>query len=188
MSQNIRKSAGLLILTIMLLTSAVWLCVQTHARADDARKQTVETDNRGYTTRYLYQPNPEHGVFEVKQTDKDGNVTQWYQHFDDEEGKTLIDIVRRPGEKPADESIQFITYNVYRPDGNIAEFYEYTGNGVLRQRVKYVYDEKGNWIEGIIYDANGKKKGKELTPPESWLYGKKKKSLSINPPQPTPTR
>jgi hypothetical protein len=41
--------------------------------------------------------------------------------------------------------------------------------------VKYVYDEKGNWIEGIIYDANGKKKGKELTPPEALLYGKKKK-------------
>jgi hypothetical protein len=107
---------------IMLLTSAVWLGVQTHTRADDARKHTVETDDHGYTTRMLYQTNPEHGVFELKQTDKDGNVTQWYQHFEDEEGKVLIDIIHRVGEERPYESIQFIRYNVYRPNGNISEF------------------------------------------------------------------
>ena len=141
------------------------------------RKSEIETNEQGYVTRMLWQPNEEHGAFELKQTDRDGKVAQWYQHFVDEDGKALIDIIRDPlgqGLTFAYESIRIIRYNTYRPDGNISEFYEYTGDGVLRQRVKYKYDQNGNWVEGIIYNDKGKQIGKELTPPEARLYGARK--------------
>jgi hypothetical protein len=154
----------------------VGACIGVFAFADDQRKQTVETDDQGNTTRMLYHVNPDHGIFELKQTDKRDEVIQWYQYFVDQCGKVLIEVTRcAPGEdeKSTYESIRSIRYNVYRPDGNISEFYEFSGDGVLRQRVSYVYDKKGKWVEGIIFDSKGRKKGKELTPPEARLYGKK---------------
>lgn len=141
------------------------------------RSSSVETNAQGLITRILWQPNREHGAFEVKQTDKDGNVTQWYQYFVDEDGKVLVDIVRSPSGRGVTsdyQSIRFITYNTYRADGDISQFYEFTGDGVLRQRVEYRYDDKGNWLDGIIYNSKGEKVGKELTPPEARLYGVKK--------------
>jgi len=141
------------------------------------RSSSVETNAQGFTTRILWQPNQEHGAFELKQTDKDGNVTQWYQHFVDEHGKDLIDVVRSPsgrGVASGYESIRFITYNTYRADGNISQLYEFTGDGLLRRKVEYKYDENGKWLEGVIYNSKGEKIGKELTPPEAWLYGLKK--------------
>jgi hypothetical protein len=118
----------------------------------------------------LDQPNADQGTFELKQTDKTGKVTQWYQHFVDADGKELISIVRDPSSY---ESISWIRYNTYRGDGNIAEFYEFTGDGLLHRRVKYEYDNKGNWLYGVVYNAQGRASGKELSAPESWLYGTK---------------
>jgi hypothetical protein len=141
------------------------------------RKSVIETNEEGYITRMLWQPNEHLGVFETKQSDKNGKVTQWTQQFVDEEGKVLITIVRDPlgqGATFAYEDIRVIQYNKYRPDRNISEFYEYTGDGVLRQRVKYIYDQNGEWVEGIIYNSKGQTIGKEMTPPEARLYGSRK--------------
>ena len=164
-------------------TSAIFgllsLTFYSHVDADPAqteRKSRTETDAKGYTTTYLFQQNPQYGVFELKEKDKGGNVTQWYQHFVDSDGKEIIEIDRVvPGVKqPPYQTIQLTVTYQYNKDRNVSESFEFFGDGTLRQHVVYIYDTRGNWLEGDIYDPSGKAIGKELTPPESHLYGKYK--------------
>ena len=117
------------------------------------------------------------GDYETKQTAPDGKVLQWYQGFADSDGKCLIDIIRAGagGDIPTYAGIQVITYHVYRPDGNISETYEFLGSGPILKHVVYRYSEDGKWLKGDIYDENGKLVGSELTKPEVFMYGEKRK-------------
>ena len=118
------------------------------------------------------------GDYETKQTSPEGKVLQWYQDFGDSDGKCLIDIVRvsPSGDIPAYAGIQTITYYFYRPDGNLSEKYEFFGNGPIRQHVVYRYNQDGEWLKGDIYDEKGKYIGSELTKPEAYMYGDKRKT------------
>ena len=118
------------------------------------------------------------GDYETKQTAPDGKVLQWFQGFADSDGKCLIDIVRAGGgdDIPTHAGIQVITHYVYRPDGNISEKYEFFGGGPIRKHVVYRYSEDGKWLKGDIYDENGKRVGSEMTKPEAFMYGEKRKA------------
>ena len=114
--------------------------------------------------------------FETKVTDKDGNITQWYQHFKDAEGKEIVEITRKTGGnwKPPYESIQFVTTFSYNTNGNVSETFEFFGNGELRHHTVYRYDEHGNYLMGDVYNSTGKPDGHEISKPEAHLYGMKK--------------
>jgi hypothetical protein len=138
-------------------------------------KEITQTEGNGTTTKMIYQSVPEQGIFELKETDKNGVVTQWYQHFLDSQGKEIIQIARKLPNTgiPEYESIQLITTYTYNADGNISESYEYFGNGLLRRHVIYKYDSDGKWLRGNVYDAHGKSLGEETTAPDDHLYHKK---------------
>ena len=141
------------------------------------REATTRTEPNGRILRILSQPNAKYGVFELKQTDESGKITQWYQHYLDADGKEIISITRQTiGDwKPPYESIQFITHYTYNADGNVLEANEFFGDGSLRHRVLYEYDTNGKWVHGTVYDAAGKRIGGEQTPPQAHLYGEKRK-------------
>jgi hypothetical protein len=116
------------------------------------------------------------GHYETKQTARDGKVLWWDHGFADADGKCVISIVRAGTDIPAHAGIQLITHRVYRPDGNISEKYEFFGSGPIRNHVIYRYNEDGKWLKGDIYDAKGKHIGSELTEPEAFMYGEKRKA------------
>jgi hypothetical protein len=118
------------------------------------------------------------GDYDTKQTAPDGKVLQWYQGFADADGKCVIHIVRvgAGDDIPTHAGIQLITYYVYRPDGNISEKHEFFGSGPIRKHVMYRYSEDGKWLKGDVYDEKGKCVGSELTKPEVFMYGEKRKA------------
>ncbi len=130
----------------------------------------VAKDAEGNTTMF--------GDYETKQTAPDGKVLQWYHGFADSDGKCLIDIVRAGAgdDIPAHAGIQVITHYIYRPDGNISEKYEFFGSGPIRKHVVYRYSQDGKWLKGDIYDEKGKHVGSEMTKPEVFMYGEKRKA------------
>jgi hypothetical protein len=157
-----------------LLFAVPIVLATTSDNSTEGRKQTVDNGN-GDTTTMLWQPNLEHGVFDLKQTDANGKVDQWYQHYVDGQGKELISIVRESKMSgPAYQSIAYITTYTYNSSGNVAEEFEFFGNGVLRNHVIYRYDASGNFLRGDYFDADGKPHGSSPTPPEAHLYGTKK--------------
>jgi hypothetical protein len=148
----------------------------------EGRKISITTNTLGYVTRLLWQPNELHGVFELKQFDPKGSKTQWYQYYVDAQGKVLIEICWKTAGLTNDQcctAIHHIRYNLYRVDNNIAGFYEFSGEGNLRQRVEYEYDSEGNWIKGVIWNSKGARGGNELTPPVSRLYGLHREKLKV---------
>jgi len=153
------------------------MSLATFAQDSPAKRQeTTNTEANGTSTHMLWQPKPEHGVFDLKQTDKTGKVTQWYQYYVDSEGKVIIGITRFVGDgNRTYESIQFITHYTYNADGNVLEENEFFGDGTLRHRIVYRYDAAGKWLQGDLYDATGKLRGQKRTPPEAHLYGEKHK-------------
>lgn len=130
----------------------------------------VAKDGQGNTTVY--------GRHVTKQTDPDGKVLQWYQFFADADGKCVITIARAglADDLPANDGIQLISYHIYRPDGNIAEKYDFLGSGPIQKHVIYRYGSDGKYLKGDIYDEKGKQIGSELTKPEVFMYGDKRKS------------
>jgi len=140
------------------------------------REQYTNSKNGTFpSSSEVSQPNPEFGAFEVKETNKDGKITQWYQHFVDNEGKEIISIVRQGIGKAPYESIQFLKHLSYNQDGNVSETWEFSGDGTLLKHVVYRYTPDGKWIGGDDYDGNGKLLGHEAIPPEAHMYGEKKK-------------
>jgi len=130
----------------------------------------VAKDGEGNTTVF--------GDYDTKQTAPDGKVLQWYQGFADADGKCVIDVIHSGAgsDIPSHGGIQLITYRIYRPDGNIAEKYEFFGSGPIRKHVIYRYSSGGKWLKGDIYDDKGKHIGSELTKPEVYMYGEKRKA------------
>jgi hypothetical protein len=130
----------------------------------------VAKDAEGNTTVF--------GDYETKQTAPDGKVLQWDQGFADSDGKCLIDIVRAGAgdDIPTHAGIQLITHYVYRPDGNLSEKYEFFGSGPIRKHVIYRYSEDGKWLKGDVYDEKGKHIFSEMTKPEVFMYGDKRKA------------
>ena len=114
--------------------------------------------------------------YETKTTAPNGKVLWWDIGFGDE-GKSFVEIVRNGAgdDIPTHDGIQLIVHRVYRPDGNISEKREFFGNGPLRQRVIYRYSDDGKWLKGDCYDGNGKHTASELTKPEAFMYGDKRK-------------
>jgi hypothetical protein len=130
-------------------------------------KTYAEADKDGSTTAYIL-------GFEVKEKDKNGKITQWYQSFKDSDGKEVLYIARVvPGleNHPPYESIQLITTYIYNKDRNVSEEFEFYGDGTLRHHTLHKYTIDGKWIEGDEYDATGKLIARELTPPQAHLYG-----------------
>jgi len=141
------------------------------------RKPHITSDEMG-TTRVLEQPNPTHGVFEMKLTGADGQPSQWHQYFKDVDGKILIQVTRNTvghDENPPYEGVQFITHYTYLPNGNVSTVHEYLGDGRLRRKTVYRYDEFSRFVRGEIF-RDGKKVGYTSTPPTDFMYGAKQKA------------
>ena len=114
----------------------------------------------------------------------------WQQSYLDEKGRILIGIIRysQDDEKPADSEnscIKIIIHYQYDLNGNVSEWYEYYGDGRLKQKVIVNYDDKGQFLYGDVYmhsrnTGKFKKFGKMLTKPEYFMYGDKEKNVPVS--------
>jgi RHS repeat-associated protein len=153
--------------------------------AEDSKPIKIGPDGRGYltdqssdgtiTTRIL-QMEPKIRCVEVKQVDKSGNITQWYQHFFDAQSHEILTIVRKTPSNPPDYAgIISIWARTYNKNGSIEDEYEYEGNSRLMDHAVNIYSWFGKWLRADHYNSKGTFSGSTYTPPENFLDGEKSK-------------
>lgn len=116
------------------------------------RKVTVERTQQGGTN--IFVQLPDNTVVEFKGLDSKGRPVEWIQKFTDTHGRALVEIYRMPFRKenvqPRD-GIFYIFHHHYNDDGSLASTVEFFGDGRIRRRVVYRYNDKGTLLGGEVF-------------------------------------
>jgi hypothetical protein len=125
----------------------------------------IDKTRKGETSVSVEQANPKHGLFEQKTIlDETGEILHWQQDFVDENGKVVVQVLRKAmgHDVPVHEGVQYINHHTYRPDGERDTTVEFFGDGRIRKRTVNRYDEKGTLLGADVF-RDGKKVG--------WVHG-----------------
>lgn len=158
-----------------LTLGCVFICLASlNVHTEEQQQVRVEKTEDGLTQLTRLQIPPAKGVFEHKTVDDDGKLLQWIQTYVDEEGKVVLEIVRKAlgpenDNVPIHDGVQYINHHQYSPDGKLHSSLSFFGDGRLRQRVVYRYEEDGT-VRGEVM-RNGKRVG-IITPPSGLIRRK----------------
>lgn len=100
---------------------------------------------------------------------------QFYKVYRDPMKKVILRYYwigeKHAGIRAAAEGFLTMTYNEF---GNVEYIYDFDIHGALKRFTEHRYDSNGKWIEGRVFDANMSRVGTELTPPQAYLYDKRR--------------